>query len=175
MPAKTIFRAGAGLPEGYGFRNAESDEIDVVVDLRMAFLKDLHAPAAGEKGEDLRELNAVWLQQAMTDGRYRAYFVENRDRVVGGCGMLLINKPPVAGRPYRIEGLVLNVYVAPDHRKKGIAWGMMTAVVSDARLFGADRLVLHTTPAAEKLYRGMGFYTPEEPELFLDISQETNG
>lgn len=173
MPAKTTNHGGAILPEGSRFRVAETNEINTVVDLRMAFLKDLHATTTDEIGNDLRDLNAVWLRRALSEGRYRAYFVEDRDRIVGGCGMLLIDKPPLMGRPYRIEGLVLNVYVVPDHRKKGMAWGMMTSLISDARLVGADRLVLHATPAAEKLYRQMGFTTPEETELFLDIPQET--
>lgn len=58
------------------------------------------------------------------------------------------------------ESHLLNLCVAPDHRRRGLGQSMLDGLIVDARLLGAGRLFLEVRPSNEPaiaLYRGNGF------------------
>ena len=58
------------------------------------------------------------------------------------------------------ESHLLNLCVAPDHRRRGLGRSMLDGVLVDARLLGAGRLFLEVRPSNEPaiaLYRANGF------------------
>ena len=60
------------------------------------------------------------------------------------------------------EGLVLNVYVDPAHRHKGVARRLMDTIIRWAPGVGIVRLVLHASPAGRPLYESLGFFASNE-------------
>lgn len=80
-----------------------------------------------------------------------AYFVAEEDgRLLGGCGLLLI-----AG-----EGSITNVVVAPEARRRGVATGLLTYLMSEGDRAGLTAYTLEvrvSNAAAIGLYEKLGF------------------
>ncbi|MFT4295858.1 MAG: GNAT family N-acetyltransferase [Micropruina sp.] len=73
-------------------------------------------------------------------------------------------------------GELKRIYVAPDHRGRGLAQQMMRAVEADALGSGIGRLVLETgpmQPAAVALYRGLG-YTDTDATAWAEYADKPN-
>lgn len=80
-----------------------------------------------------------------------AYFVAEEDgRILGGCGLLLI-----AG-----EGNITNVVVTPGARRRGVAMGLLTYLMSEGDRAGLRAYTLEvrvSNAAAIGLYEKLGF------------------
>lgn len=80
-----------------------------------------------------------------------AYFVaEENGRLLGGCGLLLI-----AG-----EGNITNVVVSPGARRRGVATGLLTYLISEGDRAGLTAYTLEvrvSNAAAIGLYEKLGF------------------
>lgn len=87
----------------------------------------------------------------MIDREDAAYFVAEEDgKILGGCGLLLI-----AG-----EGNITNVVVAPQARRRGIATGLLTYLLSEGDRAGLTAYTLEvrvSNAAAIGLYEKLGF------------------
>jgi GNAT superfamily N-acetyltransferase len=62
----------------------------------------------------------------------------------------------------RHKATVVGMYVTPEHAKQGIAQGLLTALITEARASGVELLVLTFTSVnqhVENLYRRAGFMT----------------
>ncbi len=80
-----------------------------------------------------------------------AYFVAEEDgQLLGGCGLLLI-----AG-----EGSITNVVVSPVARRRGVATGLLTYLISEGDRAGLTAYTLEvrvSNAAAIGLYEKLGF------------------
>lgn len=80
-----------------------------------------------------------------------AYFVAEEDgQILGGCGLLLI-----AG-----EGNITNVAVVPGARRRGVATGLLTYLLSEGDRAGLTAYTLEvrvSNEAAIALYEKLGF------------------
>jgi ribosomal-protein-alanine N-acetyltransferase len=80
-----------------------------------------------------------------------AYFVaEENGRLLGGCGLLLI-----VG-----EGNITNVVVSPGARRRGVATGLLTYLISEGDRAGLTAYTLEvrvSNAAAIGLYEKLGF------------------
>lgn len=80
-----------------------------------------------------------------------AYFVAEEDgKILGGCGLLLI-----AG-----EGNITNVAVLPEARRRGVATGLLTYLLSEGDRAGLTAYTLEvrvSNEAAIGLYGKLGF------------------
>jgi GNAT superfamily N-acetyltransferase len=80
------------------------------------------------------------------------FIAHDSERVVGVCGL---NRDPYLGDP--TAGRIRHLYVAVDHRRKGIGTQLANAVIATARGHFA-RLRLRTdSPIADVFYRSLGF------------------
>ena len=86
---------------------------------------------------------------------------------VGGAGVQLrplLPRPDPAGRFLLVgrEGLILNVYVDPAHRRQGVARSLMGTLIRWASGAGIVRLALHASPDGRSLYESLGFRASNE-------------
>ena len=86
---------------------------------------------------------------------------------IGGAGVqfrALIPRTDPSGQVLLVgrEGLVLNVYVDPKHRRQGVARRLMETLIDWAPGAGIVRLVLHAAPDGRRLYEALGFRESNE-------------
>lgn len=63
------------------------------------------------------------------------------------------------------EAIVLNVYVQPAWRRRGIAETLMREVLQSLAARGVRRVVLHASDEGRRLYERLGFVPTNEMQL----------
>ena len=112
---------------------------------------------------------AAWVASRIESGEYQAWFALNQEgRIVGGAGLWFMTwlPHPVPARSQR--GYVLNVYVEPAYRRRGVARRLMAAILDACRQAGAGVVTLHASDEGRPLYESLGFKVTEEMRLVLD-------
>jgi ribosomal protein S18 acetylase RimI-like enzyme len=102
------------------------------------------------------DITRSWLHDQVTQQRMSAAAAIRRDRV---CGLITVTIMPASlrlGTAWSIRDL----YVAPDHRRSGIANALLQHIIHRARAAGAHRVSLQTETdniPALALYTEAGF------------------
>ncbi|HXM56028.1 MAG TPA: nitroreductase/quinone reductase family protein [Candidatus Dormibacteraeota bacterium] len=134
-------------------------------ELRLSALRDTPAAFYITYEEDGALDDAEWERRSgeFAAGVRRVMFVaEAGERLVGSAGVLAdVDGPPE----------LIAVWVAPDHRGRGVGEALMAAAIDWARRRGAPRLGLHVgsrTPHAIALYERLGFRRTGESMAMRD-------
>ena len=108
-----------------------------------------------------------YLTTALANGSFRSWLALVGKRTVGG-GAVLINSWP--SHPYDLEcsrATILNVYVYPEFRRKGIAHQLMRTMMDWCREQGFAAVYLHASKDGRPLYEALGFEPTTEMRLKL--------
>jgi GNAT superfamily N-acetyltransferase len=108
-----------------------------------------------------------YLTTALANGSFRGWLALEGERVVAG-GAVLIS--PWPSHPYDLEccrATILNVYVYPEFRRKGIARQLMQTMIDWCRKEGFAAVYLHASKHGKPLYDALGFQPTTEMRLKL--------
>jgi GNAT superfamily N-acetyltransferase len=108
-----------------------------------------------------------YLMTALANGSFRSWLALVGEQIVAG-GAILIN--PWPSHPYDLEcrrATILNVYVDPDFRRKGIARRLMQIMIDWCRTEGFAAVYLHASKDGRSLYEALGFEPTTEMRLKL--------
>jgi len=155
------------LPEGFTLRSASPEDVDVLVSHRRAMFRDMGY--SGEAALDrMAERCKPWLLEKMKSGEYLAWLVMSPDdSVAAGAGLWLMDWiPHMVGTSAR-RGNILNVYTAPEFRRRGLAQRLMEVALRWCRDNGVDTVVLHASAEARALYESLGFVATNEMRIRL--------
>lgn len=103
-------------------------------------------------------LAAFVVTQPDTPGRLAACAVGTVEARLGG-----------PGNPSGLTGYVFNVATDPAHRRLGYSRSCTTALLNWYRSQGIVTVDLRATPAAEPLYRSLGFVRTPDPAMRLHL------
>jgi ribosomal protein S18 acetylase RimI-like enzyme len=104
-----------------------------------------------------------WLEPRLSDGSYFGFLLSQNDEPAAGIGLMLIDWPPHPSHPAQAQrGYVLNVFVEPDYRRRGLARTLMRLAEEEFAKRGVSFLVLHATEKGQPLYRDLGWGTSSE-------------
>jgi GNAT superfamily N-acetyltransferase len=124
------------------------------------------ANAPGRSDDSLRTMTAgfrEWLEPRLRDGRYFGLIAEDDGTPVAGIGLMLIDWPPHPSHPQEDKrGYVLNVFVEPSHRKRGLADMLMKLGEAELARRGASLAILHATRMGRPLYEKIGWAQTSE-------------
>jgi len=127
-----------------------------------------------EVGWDDAELHDDWetrfvstYERGARDGDMR-YFVAESEGIVIGSAVAFIKRSLSDGyvRP-KPNGYLANVYVEPDHRRRGAARALTAAAIEWLRSVGCRIVRLQASREGRPLYESMGFTSTQEMELGL--------
>lgn len=132
-------------------------DLDLCIDLRIAFQILMGGPLEPALEDRLRRTNREYLERGFADGSVVA-MLARVDGALAGCAMLQMqtmipNRPCPTGR----TGLVLNLHVFDDHRRMGVGTALMRAMELEGRARALDRLELKASEMGEPLYRMLGW------------------
>jgi len=104
-----------------------------------------------------------WVRERLGDGRYMGWIVEENGVAVASAGMIVLDWPPHPLHPSSDKrAYVLNVYVEPRFRKRGLARGLIKRCLNEARRRGIGVVTLHASDAGRPLYESYGFGATSE-------------
>ncbi|GAC1305371.1 MAG: GNAT family N-acetyltransferase [Vulcanimicrobiaceae bacterium] len=104
-----------------------------------------------------------WFHAQIAAETYLGFLIANESgAVVAGGGVRFLDWPPARSDTANVRGYLMNVYVEPDHRRRGLARSIATAAIDACRRRGVGVLALHASAAGRPLYESLGFEpTPE--------------
>lgn len=127
-----------------------------LTDIRMAYLLEDFPEMVAEQAERIRaRLPRYYAEHLNVD--FFAYIAEDNGKPVGSAFLVLNEMPPNSNFPGGRTGTVLNVYVAPDYRRQGIASKLMEMLISDAKALELDFIELKASSDGYPMYKKLGF------------------
>ncbi|MCB0971358.1 MAG: GNAT family N-acetyltransferase [Acidimicrobiales bacterium] len=140
-------------------RRAGETDVDELVRLRLAFLDDVRGPGAVAAVPDLAAATRSWAESGTATGALASWLARLDGETVAATSLALHEVPPLPDDPRTRDGYLLNVYVVPRARRRGIARALLDEAAAAAASLGVRRLTLFATPEGEPLYRSEGFRT----------------
>ncbi|HWE85635.1 MAG TPA: GNAT family N-acetyltransferase [Terracidiphilus sp.] len=109
-----------------------------------------------------------WLLPRLVDGRYMGWITEDGGHAIASAGLLLLDWPPHPLHPAgSLRGYILNVFVDPGYRRRGLARALVECCLAEARDRNLQVVTLHASDEGRPLYEGMGFRSSGEMQLVL--------
>ena len=93
----------------------------------------------------------------LADGTFVAWLAVQDGEIIATSGMSFVEKPPYFGCPSGRIGLLSSMFVAREHRRKGIAKELLTRVVNEAREYGCAVVQITASDMGVLLYTDFGF------------------
>jgi GNAT superfamily N-acetyltransferase len=147
-------------------RQATQNDISEILRHRRGMYEDMDY-TDGAALSAMLSTSEPYLTAALANGSFRSWLALDGTRIVGG-GAVLINAWP--SHPYDLEcrrATILNVYVYPDFRRKGVARRLMETMIDWCREEGFAAVYLHASKDGRLLYEGLGFEPTTEMRLKL--------
>ncbi|MDO9578938.1 MAG: GNAT family N-acetyltransferase [Candidatus Cloacimonadales bacterium] len=149
------------------FRRATLNDIDILIDYRIKFLKEIGQKSTPEAEAALRINLQKYLKKSFKAKTYIVWIAEIENKPVGFGGMVIRSQPGNFQVPNGKIGYILNMYTVPKFRKNGIGNDIIKLFLNDAKELKLDRVDLHATEMGEPLYRKFGF--AESDYKFLEL------
>ena len=149
-------------------RPALPADAEVIARQRGLMFVDMGNLSAAE-AQAQQSLWADWLRGALPAGDYVGVLAEADGEVIGGVGLMFRARMPSASDPSPTQGYILNMYVAPEHRRQGVAESLMWAAFAEARARSVFSLSLHAAPLGKRIYERLGFVEATNPEMRLTL------
>ena len=142
-------------------RPVNADDLELVCRHREEMFRDV-----GRAEADLPRMTGhfrTWLAPRLADGTYFGFILEDEGVPVGGIGLLEIDWPPHPSHPEQDRrGYVLNVYVEPTHRRRGLARELMRLAEAEFAERGIEFSILHASEKGRPLYEELGWNATNE-------------
>ncbi|HUZ95134.1 MAG TPA: GNAT family N-acetyltransferase [Edaphobacter sp.] len=118
--------------------------------------------------KDVADNFVPWVRERLIDGRYVGWLTAEDGRVVAGAGVLFMDFPPHWMDSEPVRAYLLNVYVEPEFRGRGLARELLVMAVNDARQRGIKVVSLHASKFGRPLYERNGFEPTNEMILWSE-------
>lgn len=137
-------------------RKATSADIDELVKIRIAYLKEDYGDLSFEQVDILKKkLPEYYSNHIQSD--MIAYIAEENNKIISSVFLVIIEKPSNPSFMSGKIGDILNVYTAPEYRKQGIAGQLMKLAIDEAKEMELSYLELKATKDGYSLYKKLGF------------------
>jgi ribosomal protein S18 acetylase RimI-like enzyme len=115
--------------------------------------------------ESMTEMSAnfvAWVRPRLADERYLGWLVEDGGAVIAGAGMWIMDFPPHWMDPEPSRAYLLNFYVDPAFRGRGLAQTLLDITLAEARRRDIQVVSLHASKFGRPIYERSGFEPTNE-------------
>jgi GNAT superfamily N-acetyltransferase len=148
-------------------RLAAEVDAELITEQRRRMFVEMGQPDDDRMQVMLRNF-VPWVRERLKDGRYVGWLVTEGKGTVAGAGMLLMDFPPHWRDPEPQRAYLLNFYVAPEARGRGLAYGLLRTAIDEAKRRGIRVVSLHASQFGRPLYERNGFEATNEMMLHLE-------
>lgn len=138
-------------------RETTEADLDAVAELRLTFLVEHRGVDPTQLPTEFRNATLDFLRRHHQNGTSRSWLAEHDGIAVGVVTMLLLDLAPRPEDTSGVDGYIINMYVAPAHRRRGLGRQLLAACRGEAEQLGLRRLVLYATLDGKSLYENAGF------------------
>jgi GNAT superfamily N-acetyltransferase len=150
-----------------GIRRFRADEMKAIHDMRQTMTLELDGKNLDEDGPLWRERFAAFIDELVARDGAMFFVAESGDRLIGMGGVYKLrnHRSEIYGQA---SAYITSIYVAPEHRRQGIATRITQAAVDWAREHGCVVVRLRASDSGRRVYEALGFTPTDEMELRLD-------
>ena len=138
------------------FDTANKNDIDELVRLRIAYIRDDFGSISDEEELNLKSRLPGYFEKELGD-HLIAFVARAEGRLVAAAYLLIVEKPANPSMPTGLCGEVLSVFTEESYRGKGICSHLMTELVTFAKERGFSRIDLLATEDGYHVYKKLGF------------------
>ena len=150
------------------YRRATVDDIDELVDMRMAMRAEREEGVCAISLDDFEARTREYFLSHIPDESFIAWVAIDIGNIIATGGLCVHHVPPTYGNPSGKVGYLVNMYTLPKYRGQSIAAKLLEYLMEEARQRGCDRAALNTSKAGRRVYEKYGFRdVPDEMEYFL--------
>lgn len=132
-------------------------DIDELVRTRCVVLRAANKLHDDADMSEIERQSYEYYRNALTTGEHAAYLVYDDGKFVGAGGVSFYRVMPTCCNPSGKNARIMNMYTAPDYRRRGIAFRMLDLLVNEAKSSGVGRITLEATDMGRPLYEKYGF------------------
>ena len=142
-------------------RVATPADAELLGEQRVRMFDDAGVSAEAAMGPMLANF-IPWVRERIANGSYVGWLVDEEGRAVGGAGLWVMEWPPhfLDAEPRR--AYLLNFYVAPEMRRRGLARQLLELAVAEAKARGIRVITLHASKFGRPVYEQFGFTAGNE-------------
>jgi ribosomal protein S18 acetylase RimI-like enzyme len=131
---------------------------------RMRMFADAGLASEAEMGPMVANF-IPWVRAKLADDSYVGWLAEEDGQLVAGAGLWVMDWPPhfLDAEPRR--AYLLNFYVAPEMRRRGLARELLGLAIAEAKTRGIKVVTLHASKFGQPLYEQTGFEMSNEMRL----------
>lgn len=148
------------------YRKATPDMLDLLVETRIEVLRAANRLEADVDMSAVESESRRYYRRALADGAHTGYLAFDGAQFIGAGGMSYYQVMPTCHNPTGQKAYIMNMYVRPAYRRRGIATHILSLLVEDARSRGVGCITLEATDAGRPLYAKFGF-VPMKSEMEL--------
>ncbi|MES2691456.1 MAG: GNAT family N-acetyltransferase [Bacteroidota bacterium] len=141
---------------------ATEADIQTLVDQRVIFSDELVGKQDALKELEFRKLSHDYFKEELNKN-YLCWYAEIDGKVAAIAGLVIRRNPGNMKNPSGYWGYLMNVYTAPEHRKKGLSLAILDKLIASGRERGITAFELHATKDGEPVYIKNGFQLHNEP------------
>lgn len=135
----------------------DSNDLSLLIEWRMRVLDEVFAHWQGKRDPGLREANLAYYERHLGDDSNISCFACCNDDIVGCGALCILEEMPSPENPTGAVGYLMNIYVVPEHRGRGIGSDIVSWLLQQARERGITKIMLETTAAGREVYTRLGF------------------
>jgi ribosomal protein S18 acetylase RimI-like enzyme len=143
-------------------RKATVDDADLITRHRKAMFADMRDAPESVLNEMALHFEP-WVRRMLTSDKYVGWIISDGDRDIASAGLLVLDWAPHFLDPAGEQrGYVLNVFVEPEYRRRGLAQALITECMDEARRRRIRIVALHASQKGQPVYEKLGFTTSNE-------------
>ena len=148
--------------ESFEYKRAAMEDIDELVRTRIIVLRAANKLSDEEDMSVVEEESYAYYRHALETGEHIAYLVYDNGRFIGAGGVSFYQVMPTYHNPTGKKAYIMNMYTAPEYRRRGIAFHTLDLLIKDVREQGISLIALEATELGRPLYERYGFVKMED-------------
>lgn len=146
----------------YEYKKATVKDIEELVRTRMIVLRAANKLSDDVDMPEVEKQSCEHYKSALRMGEHIAYLVYDNGKFIGAGGVSFYRVMPTYHNASGQKAYIMNMYTAPEYRRKGIAYHTLNLLVEEAKEKGVSQIALETTDMGRPLYEKYGFVKMEE-------------
>lgn len=140
------------------FKKASLSDLEILVSTRINVLRSANQLDLLVDMKEVEKSSRLYYQEALASDNHTAFLVYNADdNVIGAGAVSYYQVMPTYHNPSGKKAYIMNMYVAPEHRRKEIATKLLDLLIADSKERGIHHITLEATQMGRKLYENYGF------------------
>jgi len=143
-------------------RQATVDDSALITRHRKAMFADMRDASEAVLDEMARNFEP-WVRRMIAADKYAGWITSDGERAIGAAGLLILDWAPHPLDPKcGHRGYILNVFVEPEYRGRGIAKVLTLECLAEAKRREIRVVALHASKKGQPVYQMLGFKTSNE-------------